>query len=1818
MGDTDVELPPAQVEELQQSPSATSTPTSTSSLPSSPSPSCLLTPGSSDSPRGPSPPLGIISEGVGELGVVIDPEVAKKACQEVLQKVKLLKGENESPDTDKAQGKDAELGLVNGDAHPEPAEATKPPKIHEEVGEEPLPGTVKSARRRQKNNSSKQSWLLRLFESKLFDVSMAISYLYNSKEPGVQAYIGNRLFSFRYEDVDFYLPQLLNMYIHMDEDVGDAIKPYVVHRCRQSISFSLQCAWLLGAYSSDMHISTQRHSRGTKLRKLILSDELKPASQRLRPCPPPVLSSHTLPEHGLSPSKRTHQRSKSDATVSISLSSNLKRTASNPKVESSQDEGLSSSTESLDSETGTPVRLTPQREFIKSLMGIGKRLATLPTKEQKTQRLISELSLLNHKLPARVWLPTAAFDHHVVRVPHTQAVVLNSKDKTRIRSTRSVENLPDCGITAEQRASSFSTVPNYDNDDEAWSVDDIGELQVELPEIHTNSCDNISQFSVDSITSQESKEPVFIAAGDIRRRLSEQLAHTPTTFKRDPEDPSAVALKEPWQEKVRRIREGSPYGHLPNWRLLSVIVKCGDDLRQELLAFQVLKQLQSIWEQERVPLWIKPYKILVISSDSGMIEPVVNAVSIHQVKKQSQLSLLDYFLQDHGNYTTEAFLTAQRNFVQSCAGYCLVCYLLQVKDSSPRNLGFETSAFKLTSEFVDVMGGLDGDMFNYYKMLMLQGLIAARKHHEKVVQIVEIMQQGSQLPCFHGSSTIRNLKERFHMNLTEEQLQVLVEQMVDGSGPFSLTLKGSKERYHWQTQNVKVSGVDDMVLLSKINEDAITDNLKKRYNDDYIFTYIGPVLISVNPFKQLPYFTDREVELYQGAAQYENPPHIYALADNMYRNMMIDVENQCVIISGESGAGKTVAAKYIMSYISKVSGGGPKVQQVKDIILQSNPLLEAFGNAKTVRNNNSSRFGKYFEIQFSRGGEPDGGKISNFLLEKSRVVSQNHGERNFHIYYQLLEGATKEQRENLGITTPDYYLYLNQSGTYTVDDDAMSVVGLSADEQATVLQIVAVLAFPAYLLGIAQNGLKEKLTSRTMDSKWGGKSESIAVTLNTEQATFTRDALSKALYSRLFDYLAINKAMQKDHEEFNIGVLDIYGFEIFQKNGFEQFCINFVNEKLQQIFIELTLKAEQEEYVQEGIKWTPIEYFNNKVVCDLIESKLNPPGIMSILDDVCATMHAKGEGADQTLIQKLQMQIGTHEHFNSWNQGFVVSYDVSGFCERNRDVLFNDIIELMQSSEFSFIKDLFPENLEAEKRGRPTTAGSKIKKQANNLVQTLMKCTPHYIRCIKPNETKKPRDWEESRVKHQVEYLGLRENIRVRRAGYAFRRAFSKFLHRYAILTRETWPQWRGEERQGLFLLEEMRERKFNGYARAIQKAWRKHIAVRKYVRMREEASDILLNKKERRRNSLNRNFVGDYIGTDNHPEIRQFVGRRERIDFAAVVVKYDRRFRSVKRDLILTPKFLYLIGREKVKQGPDKGQIREVLKRQIELEKVQSVSLSTLQDDFFIVHEEHYDSVLQCIFKTEFLSLLYKRYEEKTQRKLPLKFNNLLEFKVKKGGWGPFGAAGSRQIQFQVGQGDEVVLKPSSKVLIVSIGPGLPKNSRPTRRDKRKSKYLGNQAPNSGHHSRASPMSGGRGGRDRQRGSQPSSRASLLRQQSSMEQPSLPRHHGPRQTQNQNQGHVDMGFMNVPDQGVAGLHRRRSKEYKPTPGGGRPKPAPKPKPRSPQCRALYAYDAQDTDELSFNAEDIIEILTEDPSGWWYGRLRGREGMFPGNYVEKI
>ncbi|XP_047141172.1 unconventional myosin-Ie isoform X1 [Hydra vulgaris] len=1086
--------------------------------------------------------------------------------------------------------------------------------------------------------------------------------------------------------------------------------------------------------------------------------------------------------------------------------------------------------------------------------------------------------------------------------------------------------------------------------------------------------------------------------------------------------------------------------------------------------------------------------------------------------------------------------------------------------------------------------------------------------------------------------------------------------------------------YHWQSKtDVKTSGVEDMVLLTKIQELTIVDNIKKRYMDDLIYTYIGPVLVSVNPFKQLPYFSEKEVEMYQGAASYENPPHIYALTDNMYRNMIIEQEKQCVIISGESGAGKTVNAKYIMNYIAKVSGGGESVQKVKEVILESNPLLEAFGNAKTVRNNNSSRFGKYVEIQFSRGGQPEGGKISNFLLEKSRVVCQNRDERNFHIFYQLISGASPEDKEQFGLTTADYYYYLNQSGCYDVDGvndakeyndtrNAMYTMGISEANQSSILQIVAgilhlgnisfsevgnyaqpenddFLQFPGFLLQIDSDALKEKLISRVVESTWGGKKEVINMTLNVEQASYTRDALAKALYARLFDYLveSVNKAMQKDRSDVSCGILDIYGFEIFQKNGFEQFCINFVNEKLQQIFIELTLKAEQEEYVEEGISWTPIDYFNNKIVCDLIEAK-KPPGIMCVLDDVCATMHAVSEGADAKLLQKLEGPVGSHEHFNGFSQGFIihhyagkVTYEANGFCERNRDVLFTDLIVLMKSSQNEFIRLLFPDDI--SERTKPTTASAKIKKQANELVDKLMQCTPHYIRCIKPNETKKAKDWENERVKHQVEYLGLKENIRVRRAGYAFRRVFDKFLRRYKILSKETWPEWKGDIKSGimhlmttvnmepdqwqlgkskvfiknpesLFLLEELRERKFDGFARAIQKCYRRYKSRQMFVQLKEQACDILGNRKERRKFSINRNFVGDYIGLDDNPALRSLMEKRERVEFAHTVFKYDRRFKAAKRDLLLTPKHIYLIGREKIKKGPEKGKVIEVIKRKLFMKDIISISLSALQDDFIIMHiQNDYDSIFESVFKTEFLTLLAARYEDETSKKLKVDVNNKITVSVKMDRLEKLQRGGTRTLQFIKGNGDIPVLKPSGKILNITIGPGLPPETKPGR-NYGKSTQSNKKKSVSEHRSQ------------QQSNTKSSSRRESLSKVSSASgrHPSLPKSGAQRMARQSSKVNEKEEFMRPPDPGQSGKQRGSTvKRVAPSPPTSQPpKPVPAPKPRLPMAKTLYTYDPQEADELKFVEGDIIEIIKEDPSGWWTGRLRGKEGLFPSNYVEKV
>ncbi|OXU19336.1 hypothetical protein TSAR_004804 [Trichomalopsis sarcophagae] len=749
----------------------------------------------------------------------------------------------------------AAMTLCCGTGQPETETVKRQPTVQRQETAQPKPT---------------EGCLLRLFESQVFDMSMAISYLFNSKEPGVQSYLGNKLFSFLDNDVDFYLPQLVLMYIQL-HDVTEVLYPYLVHRCRHSVDFSLKCAWLLDAYSSDTHLPSKKKSHGTKLKNLILSDELRPkGKQRTSGLQVPIAPPLPIAQSVASPNKKTHQRSQSDAT---GLFQSLRRSHSGlinkaSLGDLSSGRAFDNGCTCFDSCQGVvndlrgqktdcvcnAPRLAPELEFIRALITIGKLLGTIPTKEGKTVQLVAELNTLNLNLPARVWLPLhSTVPHHIVRVPPQYAAVLNSKDKapyiiyvevlevddlytspvptkimgSSLRHTKSEENLTGVEQSGQTNVPSENTqqsLPaakqtpvragyprnpevsfNFIDDDpnDCWSQEDDEITQQYLQLRKAKDRDTISQVSQDS---SDSREPVFVP-GDIKRRLNEMASAPKATFNHDPEDPSAAVLKEPWEQKQKRIRTSSPYGHLASWKLLAVIVKCGDDLRQELLASQLLMMLQKVWQEEMLPLWLRPYKILCLSNDSGLIEPILNTVSLHQVKKHCQLTLLQYFEREFGPTDSQAFLIAQKNFVQSCAAYCLVSYLIQVKDrhngnillhsdghlihidfgfilsTSPRNLGFETSPFKLTPEFVEVMGGKQSKMFEDFKSLILQGLIAARKHMEKIVNLVEIMISGCQLPCFRngGASTVQGLKNRFHLTLTEDQLRKHVDDLVEGS-----------------------------------------------------------------------------------------------------------------------------------------------------------------------------------------------------------------------------------------------------------------------------------------------------------------------------------------------------------------------------------------------------------------------------------------------------------------------------------------------------------------------------------------------------------------------------------------------------------------------------------------------------------------------------------------------------------------------------------------------------------------------------------------------------------------------------------------------------------------------------------------------------------------------------------------------------------------------------------------------------------------------------------------------------------------------------
>jgi len=700
-------------------------------------------------------------------------------------------------------------------------------------------------------------------------------------------------------------------------------------------------------------------------------------------------------------------------------------------------------------------------------------------------------------------------------------------------------------------------------------------------------------------------------------------------------------------------------------------------------------------------------------------------------------------------------------------------------------------------------------------------------------------------------------------------------------------------------------------MCSSPSNGELTKQLGARFDRELIYTNISDVLVSINPYKYLPITGPEQISMYQNSSgQGSVPPHVYLLAERAYRRLVDEKESQCVIISGESGAGKTVAAKLILNYITAVSpggstsggggsdysspapapapvpsgppprgrggppmpgrgappmpgrgrggppprqsmrggpprgGGGPggprrsmapggggglkSVDEIKKIIIDSNPLMEAFGNAKTVRNDNSSRFGKYLEIQFNDNSSPVGGVISTFLLEKTRVAFQGRGERNFHIFYQLLAGADANLKNDFGINCdPTCFYYLGQSGCTTVDDvddakdfqevrAAMTTVRISDADQYDIFRTLAgilhlgnirfqgeppaqvtdrqPLEAAAAILGVDPNFLEQSLNHRQIQSG-SARATQYAVPQNADQASGIRDALAKTLYAKLFDYIVakVNIAMANPANCLVVGVLDIYGFEIFEQNSFEQFCINYVNERLQQIFIDLTVRGEQQEYHEEGMKWKDIKFFDNKIVCELIHGK-NPPGIMRVLDDNCRSVHAlDSAAADAKFLQKLVQVHGSHAHFSASNTGananeFTikhyagdVTYNIEEFCFKNNDNLYISLINCMQTSNVGFLVSLFPEDISNDKSA-PTTAGFKIRESANYLVKRLSACTPHYIRCIKSNDKKLPLTFNAGRVEHQVKYLGLLENVKVKRAGYAYRHLKEVFLMRFGAI----------------------------------------------------------------------------------------------------------------------------------------------------------------------------------------------------------------------------------------------------------------------------------------------------------------------------------------------------------------------------------------------------------------------------------------------------
>uniref|UniRef100_A0A3P9ASE5 Myosin-9 n=1 Tax=Maylandia zebra TaxID=106582 RepID=A0A3P9ASE5_9CICH len=664
----------------------------------------------------------------------------------------------------------------------------------------------------------------------------------------------------------------------------------------------------------------------------------------------------------------------------------------------------------------------------------------------------------------------------------------------------------------------------------------------------------------------------------------------------------------------------------------------------------------------------------------------------------------------------------------------------------------------------------------------------------------------------------------------------------------------------------KFNKVEDMAELTCLNEASVLHNLKERYYSGLIYTYSGLFCVVINPYKHLPIYSEEIVNMYKGKKRHEMPPHIYAITDTAYRSMMQDREDQSILCTGESGAGKTENTKKVIQYLAHVASSFKSKKDQGELekqLLQANPILEAFGNAKTVKNDNSSRFGKFIRINFDVNGYIVGANIETYLLEKSRAVRQAKDERGFHIFYYMLTGAGEKLRSELCLEDYSKYRFLSNGHVtipgqqdkdlYAETMEAFNIMSIPDEEITGLLKLVSAVlqlgnmtfkkernsdqaSLPddtaaqkvCHLLGINVTDFTRAILSPRI--KVGRDYVQKAQT--QEQAEFAVEALAKASYERMFRWLVmrINKALDKTKRQGAsfIGILDIAGFEIFELNSFEQLCINYTNEKLQQLFNHTMFILEQEEYQREGIEWSFIDFGLDLQPCiDLIEKPASPPGILALLDEECWFPKA----TDKSFVEKVSQEQGSHPKFQKPKKlkddadfciihyAGKVDYKANAWLMKNMDPLNECVATLLNQSTDKFTSDLWrdvdrivgldkvagmsdsAQGAFKTRKGMFRTVGQLYKEQLTNLMTTLRNTNPNFVRCIIPNHEKKAGKLEAHLVLDQLRCNGVLEGIRICRQGFPNRIVFQEFRQRYEILTPTAIPKGFMDGKQACVLM---------------------------------------------------------------------------------------------------------------------------------------------------------------------------------------------------------------------------------------------------------------------------------------------------------------------------------------------------------------------------------------------------------------------------------